>query len=55
MNRLFALLREVAWSAVGSIALAVVAVVVGSVGGELPAVVGLGSASIALAVLNLRA
>ena len=55
MNRLLALLREIVWPAVGSIALAVIAVVVGLVGGELPAVVGLGSASIALAVLNLRA
>lgn len=55
MNRIWNLLREVAWTAVISIALAVVAVVVGLAGGELTAVIGLGSASVALAVLNLRA
>lgn len=55
MNRFWNLLREIAWSAVGAIALAVVTIVAGLSGAELPAVVGLGSASIALAVLNLRA
>jgi hypothetical protein len=55
MNRLFALLREVAWTAVGSLLLIAGTIVLVLVGGELSAVVGLGASAVALAVINLRA
>jgi hypothetical protein len=55
MIRLLALLREVAWTAVGSLLLVVGTVVLVLVGGELTAIVGLGASAVALAVLNLRA
>lgn len=55
MNRLIATLREIAWLAVGSLALCVGAIALAVVGGELTAVVALGSSAVAFAVLNLRA
>lgn len=54
MNRLWNLLRELAWLAIASVALAVVTIALAVVGGELSSVVGFGLASTALAVLNTR-
>ena len=55
MNRLVALLREVAWTAVGSLVLTSGTVVLAIAGADLTLVVGLGASSVALAVLTLRA
>jgi hypothetical protein len=55
MNRLWALLREISWTAVLSVASIVGLVVFTILGFPLEMVIALGSASIALAVLNLKA
>jgi hypothetical protein len=55
MNRLWAVLREISWTAVLSVASVAVVVALAVLGASLEAVVAFGLAGVALAVLNLKA
>jgi hypothetical protein len=55
MNRLWAVLREISWTAVLSVASVVGVIALAVFGAPLGVVIAVGSASIALAVLNLKA
>lgn len=55
MNRLWATLREISWTAVFSIASVVLGVALAVFAAPLGVVVALGLSAVALAVLNLKA